>query len=221
MSITVHHLEFSRSTRILWLLEELGLPYEVQRYARNPKTFRAPPELARVHPLGRAPVVADGDLVLAESGAIVEYFVDKTGDLGPDTAEERLRYRFFLHYAEGSVMPPLLVRLLMSKVREAKLPFFIKPIARQIATKVEENYSDGEIERHFTFLDAELSQRPWLAGDRFTGADVQMLYPIEAGLSRGAGERPHVQAWLDRVQGRPAYQRAIEAGGPLVPDPVS
>jgi glutathione S-transferase len=217
LSLTVHHLNYSRSTRILWLLEEMGLEYEIQRYERDPRTFRAPPELARVHPLGRAPVVTDGDLVLAESGAIVEYFVDKTGLLGPQTDEERVRFRFFLHYAEGSVMPPLLVRLLMSKVKTAPVPFFIKPIARQIASKVEGAYSDGEIDRHFTFLDAELAGREWLLGDRLTAADVQMLYPLEAGLSRGAGDRPNIAAWLRRVQARPAYQRAMEKGGPLVP----
>lgn len=217
MSLVVHHLNYSRSTRILWLLEELGLDYEIQRYERDPKTFRAPPELAKVHPLGRAPVVTDGELVLAESGAIVEYLVDKTGQLGPQTPDERIRFRFFLHYAEGSVMPPLLVRLLMSKVKTAPLPFFIKPIARQIASKVEENYSDGEIDRHFTFLDAELAEREWLLGDRLTAADIQMLYPLEAGLSRGAGDRPNIAAWLARVQARPAYQRAMEKGGPLVP----
>lgn len=217
MSLTVHHLEYSRSTRILWLLEELGLDYKITRYQRDPRTFRAPPELAAVHPLGRAPVVTDGGLVLAESGAIVEHFVEKTGRLGPETEAERVRYRFFLHYAEGSVMPPLLIRLLMSKVKTARLPFFVKPIAKAVATKVEESYSDGEIERHFSFLDQELSAREWLVGDRLTAADVQMLYPLEAGLSRGAGDRPHIRAWLDRVRARPAYQRAIEKGGPLVP----
>lgn len=217
MSITVHHLNFSRSTRILWLLEELGIDYAIARYDRDPVTFRAPPELARIHPLGRAPVVTDGDLVLAESGAIIEYFVDKTGQLGPQTDAERVRYRFFLHYAEGSVMPPLLVRLLMSKVREAKVPFFVQPIVRQIAGKVEESYSDGEIARHFSFLDEELANRAYLLGDRLTAADVQMLYPLEAGLSRGAGDRPHIEAWLRRVHARPAYQRAVEKGGPLVP----
>ena len=217
MSIIVHHLNYSRSTRILWLLEELGLDYEIQHYERHPKTFRAPAELADIHPLGRAPLVTDGDLVLAESGAIVEHFVEKTGHLGPETPEERALYSFYLHYAEGSVMPPLLVRLLMSKVKTARLPFFIKPIARLIATKVEEGYSNGEIERHFSFLDDALADREWLLGERLTAADIQMLYPLEAGLARGAGERPNIQAWLERVQARTAYRKAIEKGGPLVP----
>ena len=128
--------------------------------------------------------MTDGDLVLAESGAILEHFVEKTGRLGPETAEERARYRFFLHYAEGSVMPPLLVRLLMSKTKSAPVPFFVKPIVRSIATKVEAAYSDGEIERHFSFLDAELADRTWLVGERLTAADMQMLYPLAAGLSR-------------------------------------
>lgn len=217
MSLTVHHLEYSRSTRILWLLEELGLDYELRTYARNDKTYRAPPELADVHPLGRAPLVTDGELVLAESGAILEHFVEKTGRLGPETPEERARYRFFLHYAEGSVMPPLLVRLLMSKTKSAPVPFFVKPLVRSIATKVEAAYSDGEIERHFSFLDAELADRTWLVGERLTAADIQMLYPLAAGLSRGAGHRPNIEAWLERVAARPAYQRALEKGGPLVP----
>ena len=173
-------------------------------------------EVARAED-GRAPVVTDGDLVLAESGAIVEYFVEKTGRLGPQTPSEKVSFRFFMHYAEGSVMPPLLVRLLMSKVKSAPLPFFIKPIAASVADQVDAGYSDGAIERHFTLLSRQLPTREWLLGDRLTAADVQMLYPLEAGLSRGAGHRPHIKAWLDRVQARPAYQRAIQKGGPLVP----
>lgn len=207
MTITVHHLENSRSQRVLWLLEELGLPYEIRRYERNPKTMLAPPELARVHPLGKSPVITDSndsDRVIAETGAIVEYLVEKAdGRLGPPARrEDVLRYRFWLHYAEGSLMPPLLVKLVLSRV----------PIMGKVAIK----RVQPMIDRHLDYVEAELAQRPWFAGDDMTAADVMMSFPLEAARSRGGldASRPHTIAWLDKVHARPAYQAALTKGGP-------
>ncbi|MFT4974621.1 MAG: glutathione S-transferase [Myxococcota bacterium] len=212
-TIVVHHLEESRSLRILWLLEELDLPYDVQLYRRHPKTMRAPPELKAIHPLGRAPVVVFGDRVLAESGAITEFFVERFAPerLCPIAPSEREQYRFWMHYAEGSLMPPLLIKLLMSRVRSAKLPFFIKPIARRVADTLDQNYTDPELENHFDFIEGALESHPWLAGPSFSAADIQMSFPLQAGAERGrAGEgRPNIRAWIERIAARPAYQRAV------------
>ena len=204
MPIIVHHLENSRSQRILWMLEELELPYEVKRYERNPKTMLAPPELRRVHPLGKSPVIQDGDTVVAETGAIVEYLVDKAdGRLGPPPHRDAiLRYRFFLHYAEGSMMPPLLVKLVLSRV-----PLFGKTAQKRIQPM---------IDNHLDYLERELAGRDWFVGDGLTAADVMMSFPLEAARSRGGlgDTRPNLIAWLARIHARPAYQRALERGGP-------
>ncbi len=217
--ITVHHLENSRSQRVLWLLEELGVPYEVRRYERDRKTMLAPPELARVHPLGKSPVITDGDLTVAESGAIVEYLLDSRGQgrLRPaaGTPEQR-RYTYWLHFAEGSAMPPLLMKLVFDKVRTAPVPFFVKPVVKAIADKVTKGFIAPNIERQLDFMEAELATRPWFAGDEFSAADIQMSFPLEAAAARaGLGpSRPRLLDWLARIHARPAYQRALEVGGP-------
>lgn len=216
--VVVHHLERSRSHRVLWLLEELGVEYRMQIYERDPKTMRAPAALAKIHPLGKAPVVTVGSDVLAESGAIVDELVDRFGNgrLRPEPGTEAFRrYRFWLHYAEGSFSPPLLVKLLCSKVRTAPVPFFVKPIAKEIASKVDDNFTNPELVKHFAFIEGELAKSKWFAGDELTAADVQMSFPMEASMMRATGERPRMQAWLDAVRARPAYQRAIEKGGPV------
>jgi glutathione S-transferase len=201
--ILVHHLENSRSQRILWLIEELGLPYEVRRYERDRKTMLAPPELSRVHPLGKSPVIEDRGLVVAETGAIVEYLVDKAdGRLGPPSKrEERLRYRHFLHYAEGSMMPPLLAMLVVRRLGLLGRP------ARAPIQKM--------IDRHLDWLESELSGRPWFAGQAFTAADVMMSFPLEASRHRaGLDEgRPNLIDWLERIHARPAYGAALRKGG--------
>lgn len=203
--------------RVLWLLEELGLTYEMKRYARD-ANFRAPPELSAVHPLGRSPVVEVDGHVLAESGAIIEYFVERAGGkLRPTEPEAQLRYRFFLHYAEGSAMPPLLVQLLVEKIRGQKVPFFVKPITSKIAAGLEQGFSGPAIATHFGFVESELKSRPYFAGSEFSAADIQMIYPVEAALLRGKGEWPSLRAWRDRVTARPAYQRAESRGGPAMP----
>lgn len=206
MTIIVHHLENSRSQRILWMLEELGLPYEIKRYERDRKTMLAPPELKRIHPLGKSPVIEDSDdgRVIAETGAIVEYLVEKAdGRLGaPAHRDDALRYRFWLHYAEGSMMPPLLIKLVLSRV-----PLMGKAAMKRIQPM---------IDVHLDYVESELAQRPWFAGDEMTAADVMMSFPIEAARSRAGldASRPATIAWLAKVHARPAYQAALAKGGP-------
>jgi len=218
--ITVHHLNNSRSQRVLWLLEELGLPYQVVRYQRDARTMLAPPELKAVHPLGKSPVIADGDCVVAESGAIIEYLMDHydQGRLRPPArTPEKRRWTYFLHYAEGSMMPPLLMKLIFDRVETAPAPFFVKPIARGIAQKVKGNYILPQIRQHLDYLEGELGRHEWFAGDAFSAADIQMSFPLEAAASRGgldAATHPKLAAFLERIHARPAYQRALEQGGP-------
>jgi glutathione S-transferase len=215
--ITVHHLNNSRSQRILWLLEELGQEYEIKKYERDAETMRAPASLRAVHPLGKAPIVTDGDVTLAESGAITEYLVDRYGpDLKPEAGSEaQRRYTYWLHFAEGSAMPPLLVKLVVDQIAKAKMPFFAKPIAKSIVTRLNGGFVQPEIDSIFGFVDAELSARDWFAGDTFSAADIQMSFPLEAAAARGGiGQTyPSIQAWLDRIHSRAAYARALERGG--------
>ena len=219
--LTVHHLNNSRSQRILWLLEELGLPYEIVRYQRDAKTMLAPPELRRVHPLGKSPVVTTDDgLTLAESGAIIETVVARygQGQLAPAAGTpEALRYRYWLHYAEGSAMPPLLLKLVFDKIENTPMPFFVKPIAKAISGKAKSGFITPQITTHLDFMEAELGKSLWFAGDTFTGADIQMSFPVEAAQSRGGlnASRPKLMAYLERIRARPAYQRALERGGPF------
>jgi glutathione S-transferase len=218
--ITVHHLNNSRSQRVLWLLEELDLPYEVVRYQRDAKTMLAPPELKQVHPLGKSPVVTtDEGMTLAESGAIIETLVEHYGDgrLSPVAGTpEALRYRYWLHYAEGSAMPPLLLKLMFDRVEKAKMPFFAKPIAKGIADKARAAFILPSLKTHLDFMEGELGKGEWFAGNAFSGADIQMSFPVEAARARGGldGSRPKLMAWLERIHARPAYARALERGGP-------
>jgi glutathione S-transferase len=222
--IKVHHLDHSRSLRVLGMLEELGLPYQVVTYQRDPKTWLAPPSLREVHPLGKSPVLQDDALVLAESGAILEYLADRydsgrqlSPELLPAQASERLRYRYWMHYAEGSAMPPLLLSLVFARVRKAPMPFFAKPIARGIADKVMKGFVGPQLKLHLQWMERELGQSPWFAGERFTAADIQMSFPIQAAASRAGSmdAYPKLQAFLQRIEQRPAYQRATERGGAL------
>lgn len=216
MSVVVHHLNYSRSLRVLWMLEELELPYTVKPWQRD-ANFRAPAEARRVHPLGRFPMVEVDGHVLAESGAILEYFAEREGKLRPTEGAAKLEYSFFMHYAEGSVMPPLLVQLILNKLRRAPMPFFAKPVARGIASKLEEGYSGPALELHLGFIEHTLASRPYFAGDEFSMADLQMYYPVEAGLQRTGTPRPHMAAWRERVCERPAFAKAEARGGPAVP----
>jgi glutathione S-transferase len=215
--IVVHHLNHSRSQRILWLLEELGAEYEVRRYERDPKTLLAPASLVAVHPLGKSPVITDGDLTVAESGAIIEYLVERHGGTlapAPGTPE-RLRYRYWLHYAEGSAMPPLLLKLVFDRVESSPAPFFVRPVLKGLAKRVRETFIQPQIDRHLAYLEAELASRPWFAGPDFTAADVQLSFPLEAAHARGGldARHPRLLEWLERIHARPAYRRALERGG--------
>ncbi len=216
--ITVHHLNNSRSQRVLWLLEELGLEYEVKRYQRDPKTMLAPPELRKVHPLGKSPVIRDGDLTLAVSGAIVDYLATRYGEsrLVPAAGKpERLRYSYWMHYAEGSAMPPLLLALIFNRIETGPMPFFVRPVARGIARRVRSTFIEPQLRNHLDYMEGELGKHAWFAGDAFTAADVQMSFPLEAAAVRGGldASRPRLMAFLERIHARPAYQRALERGG--------
>jgi glutathione S-transferase len=222
VTIVLHHLEKSRSHRVLWLLEELGVPYEVKRYARHPRTMRADPALKAIFPLGRAPIVEIDGVALAESGAILEGLLDRVGEgrLRPEQGSRAFdHYRFFLHYAEGSLMPPLLVSLILSKMVSG-VPFVVRPLMKGVVAAVNHNFTNGEFEAHFGFVERHLGDHEWFAGDALTAADIQMSYPMEAGALRAGltpAAHPNVFRWLEQARSRAAYRRAIEVGGPLFP----
>jgi glutathione S-transferase len=216
--LTVHHLNNSRSQRVLWILEELGVEYEIKRYQRDPRTLLAPPELRAVHPLGKSPIVTDNGATLAESGAIIEYLVDRYGEgrfsPPPGASPERLRYTYWMHYAEGSAMPPLLLKLVALRIGSAPMPFFVKPIARRISQTMQDSFVDPQLKLHLGFIEGELAKSEWFAGNEFSAADVQMSFPLEAASQRaGAKQLPRISAFLRRIHARPAYQRALERGG--------
>jgi glutathione S-transferase len=228
--ITVHHLNNSRSQRVLWLLEELALPYEIVKYARDPRTMLAPASLRAIHPLGKSPVITDGDVTMAESGAILEYLVETygkpagaspreaPGDVAPLVAPAPgtpayRQVRYFMHYAEGSLMPLLVMKLVFNKVK-ADAPLLMRPIARAIAGQVSRRFLDPNIATHLAFLGDHLGKQAWFAGDAFTAADIQMSFAVEGAIARTGGAiSPSLTEWLARIQGRPAYRRAIERGG--------
>lgn len=217
--ITLHHLNNSRSQRILWLLEELGLPYEVKRHERDPKTSLAPKSLKAVHSLGKSPVIEDDGRVIAESGAIVDYLarkdeqrrllVEEQDPVFPD-------WTFWMHYAEGSLMPPLVMRLVFEKVKTGPMPFFARPIAKGIADKTHKMFLGPMIRSHLEFVEDHLARNDWFVGERLTTADIQMSFPLEAAVAAGvAGKRyPNIRRYVENYQTRPAYQRGLEAGGP-------
>ena len=216
--ITVHHLENSRSQRVLWLLEELGVAYDIRLYKRDPQTMLAPPELLKVHPLGKSPVITDGAVTVAESGAIIEYLVERHGGarlVPPIGSDEHLRYRYWLHFAEGSAMPPLLLKLIFNRIASAPMPFFVRPIARAISGKVLALMVEPNLKRQLDFMESELGRSEWFAGAEFSAADIQMSFPLEAAVSRGGrdSKRPKLMAFLERIHSRAAYKRAIERGG--------
>ena len=216
--IIVHHLNNSRSQRIVWLLEELGLEYDIKRYQRDAKTMLAPPELQQVHPLGKSPVITDDGLTIAESGAIIEYLVGRYGNgrlIPAADTPERLRYTYWLHYAEGTLQPLLLMKLFFGRIETAPMPFFARPIAKAIVAKVMGSFISPNLERNFDYLEGELGRSAWFAGDEFTAADIQMSFPLEAAVSRGGldSKRPKLMAFLERIHARAAYKKAIERGG--------
>lgn len=216
--ITVHYLENSRAHRILWLLEELGLEYDVKTYKRAPD-MRAPASLKAVHPLGKSPVIEDKGRVIAESGAIIEYLVDSYGDEGLRPAagtDERLRYTYWLHYAEGSAMPLLLLKLLFSRLPQ-QMPLVLRPVARLISKGVSAKLIDPQLADHVAFWERELDRDGWFAGKVFSAADIAMSFPVEAGMTRiEARETAALRRYMAAIRSRPAYQRALARGGAYV-----
>ncbi|MCU6667719.1 glutathione S-transferase [Enterobacteriaceae bacterium H4N4] len=216
--ITVHHLNQSRSQRVLWALEELALPYQIVRYQRE-KNMMAPDALRKVHPLGKSPVLEDNGLILAESGAILEYLqetYDPESRLKPQEAQLKLNYRFWLHYAEGSLMPLLLMKLVFASLGKPPIPFGLRSLGKVLGQGVQKAYLNRQLETHARYLESWLTENPWFAGDRLSMADIQMSYPVMALLSRGEiSDLPHLQAWQKKVDMRPAWQRAIQQGGPF------
>ena len=216
--IIVHHLNNSRSQRVLWLLEELGVAYEIRRYQRDAKTMLAPPELRAVHPLSKSPVIQEGAVTLAESGAILEYLVERHGAgrwaPAPGTPE-RLRYTYWMHFAEGSAMPPLLLLLIFNRIEKGPMPFFVRPVARAIAQRAKSSFVQPNVERILDFMEGELGNSDWFAGAQFSAADVQMSFPLEAARARGGLDerRPRLMDFLARIHARPAYRRAVDKGG--------
>jgi glutathione S-transferase len=216
--VVVHHLNNSRSQRVLWLLEELGVPYEVKRYERDARTMLAPPALTAIHPLGKSPVIVDGNATVAESGAIIEYLVDHYGQgrlLPPAGTPQRLRYTYWLHYAEGSAMTPLLLKLVFDRVAANPAPWPVSAITRRISATVNRAFIGPNIKRHLDFIEAELGAHAWFAGEQFTAADVQMSFPLEIAVARAGLDagRPKTMAFLERIHARDAYKRALERGG--------
>lgn len=216
--LTVHHLENSRSQRVLWLLEELGAPYEIVRYERDPETMLAPPALKAIHPLGKSPVVTENGEAIAETGAIVEYILERYGQgrLAPALGTpERRRLTYWLHYAEGSAMPPLLLKLVFGRLG-ASAPGLIRPLVNSIAKRAQSAFIDPQLAMHFNYWEAELEKAEWFAGAEFSAADIMMSFPLEAAADRAAARvgRPKLSAFLKKIHNRPAYRRALERGGP-------
>ncbi len=204
--IEIHHLNNSRSHRILWLLEEIGLPYEVISYQRDPATMLAPPELYKIHPLGKSPVIKDDVLVMAESGAIVEYLVGKyaNGSLSPPIGTSaHAKYLYWMHFAEASAMTQLILKLYFSRMPAAQ-----GPLVERV---------NGQIAAQLDYMESELGKQPFFAGEKFSAADIQMSFPIIAATARGGLDesRPHLMNYLATLQSRPAFHRANERGGEL------
>lgn len=215
--LTVHHLNNSRSQRVLWLLEELEVPYEIVRYQRQPN-LQAPRELAVIHPLGKSPVITDNGTTIAESGAIIDYVVGRYGQgrlIPPQGTPERLRYTYWLHYAEGSAMPPLLMKLLFS-LMPRRSPALLRPLVGKITREALATLVNPQLKQHMAFWETELNKSEWFAGNDFTAADIQMSFPLEAAAARAdlSDHHPKAMAFLKRIHARPAYKRALEKGGP-------
>ena len=217
--IIVHHLNNSRSQRVLWLLEELGIPYEIQKYERDAKTMLAPPALLKVHPLGKSPVITEDGVTVAESGAIIEYLLERHGGgrlVPPAGSPERLRFTYWLPFAEGSAMSPLLMKLVFDRIETSPMPFFAKPIARGISGKVKKALIEPNLKRQLDYMESELAKSEWFAGNDFSAADIQMSFPVEAAAQRAGldASRPKLMTWLKKIHARPAYRKALERGGP-------
>lgn len=220
--ITVHHLENSRSHRIIWLLEELKLDYEIVHYQRNKKTMLAPASLKQAHPLGKSPVIidsTDNTTTVAETGAIIEYLMDQydDGTLRPKSGTvERQHYNFWLHYTEGSLMPVLLLRLLFNKLNKSPMPLPLRPVAGLIATGVRHKFIQPRLKEHMEFMENEIAKRKWFCGKRFSAADIMLSMALQGLAARNSlADYPNLSNTLEKMLKRPAYRRAIKRGGEL------
>ncbi|SFC32219.1 glutathione S-transferase [Marinospirillum celere] len=218
--LTLHHLEKSRSHRIVWLLELLGVEYQIKTYQRDAKTLLAPAELKAIHPLGKSPVLTDGDRVIAESGALIDYLVEVYGQgrlqPGKDNLDAWVDYRYWLHYAEGSLMPWLLMNLVFTQIPKQPMPFFIKPVAKGISGKVLEQLVTPNLNTHLPFIEQQLEGKRWLLGEQLTAADVQMSFPLQAVAARmDVKAYPNLAAYVARIQEEPSWQQVIAKVGPL------
>src|SRR6056297_2585093 len=216
--IIVHHLEDSRSQRVLWLLEELGADYEIRRYERDPETMLSPESLKEVHPLGKSPVIEEDGRVVAESGAIIEYLIARHGGgrlIPPADSDERLRYTYWLHYAEGTLMPLFVMGLVFERLSGPPMPLLLRPVGGLIGTGVRKSFIEPRLGENLAFIEDELGRSTWFAGEALSGADVQMSFPLEAAAARGGvDDYPRIRDFVERVHARPAYRRALERGGP-------
>lgn len=215
--IQIHHLEQSRSTRIIWLLEELGLDYEIVEYKRDPETQFAPESLKKIHPLGKSPIITDGDLTIAESGAIIEYILDEYGQgrLKPTEKKSRLDYRYWLHFAEGSLMPLLVMELVLGKTAEAPMPFFVRPVAKKIVGAVDTNFTAPRLSSQLNYINQHLGLNSFFAGDSLSGADIQMAIALQLyrRLSPDAyAQYKHINRYILQIENRESYQKALKAG---------
>ncbi len=215
--LAVHHLNNSRSQRVLWLLEELNLPYEIRHYQRDAETMLAPPELKSIHPLGKSPVITDDLVTVAETGTIIEYIVEKTGGrLRPARGTpEQLRWTYWMHFAEGSVQPALVMKLIFGFIPE-RAPFYLKPLLQLVLSRAQDSLVTPRLKLYFDLMESELAKSEWFAGSEFSAADVMMSFPIETGVSRANAleGRPHLKSFLQRIHARPAYRAALQKGGP-------
>lgn len=216
--LTVHHLKQSRSQRVLWALEELNLPYQIVRYQRGANML-APDSLKKIHPLGKSPIVEDNGHVIAESGAILEY-LQEIGDpesrFKPQDIDGKLQYRFWLHYAEGSLMSLMMIKLVLQMLGKSPVPLGLRTVGKVLGTGVQKAWLNKQIATHAGFIESHLAKTPWFAGETLSMADIQMSFPLFALLSRGGiPSLPNITAWKARVEARPAWQQAIEKGGPF------
>lgn len=217
--ITVHHLNNSRSQRILWLLEELDISYQIKKYQRNPKTQLAPEELKMIHPLGKSPVITDGESTIAESGAIVDFIIKNYGAKimsQPTLGKDYEQYVYWTHFAEGSLMPPFVMKLIFDKIKYFPMPFFVKPVAKMIANTVLNSYVNPTIKGNLDFVENYLKHHKYFCGEKLSGADIMMMFPLEAGLKKLENNTnyPEILKYIKRMQSRDAYKAAIEMGGP-------
>jgi glutathione S-transferase len=216
--IIVHYLENSRAHRVLWLLEELGLTYDIRRYPRG-SDMRAPEALKKIHPLGKSPIIEDNGVVIAESGAIFDYLLRTYGRGGlsaSESAQDQRDYVYWMNYAEGSAMP-LLVMTVIFRTIPRQLPFFLRPLGKMISSGVEAKLLQPQLNDHVAFWEKSLGRTGWFAGDQLTAADIMMSFPVETAVTRApAADHPAIKQFLQAIRARPAYRSALEKGGPYI-----